>query len=397
MRVIIWGAGKYLPYVYEGMNDDVEVVAIIDSNEVKQGKTIYGIEIMSPQILKRIPFDAIVLSPLKTDPIEEYLFSNGYDTKRIIRFWQTMGDNDILRSRNELLLHTIKQQEIYRARLESAPYEWGLKDTPNILPAMDLLERILEERCSLSRYGDGEFNIMLKKGNPWFQEYDEKLYIRLREVLYSNDEKLLIAVAQNFRSLEQYTEEAADEIRMYMQENRNDILNVLPNRVYYDAYVSRPYLIYRNKKYAKLIFERLRMIWKNRNVLIVEGYHGRLGVGNDLFDDAKKIKRIICPDVNAWNAYDKILSLITKQVAGDDVLVCLSLGPVATVMAYDLCKIGIQSIDIGQIDNEYEWYKRGDIFRTQIKGKMVAELPRVMISDDFDDKEYFSQIIAKID
>lgn len=397
MRVIIWGAGKYLPYVYEGINEDVEVIAIIDFNELKHGKKICGIEIMSPKMLEKLVFDAIILSPLKIDSIEEYLLINGYDTKRIIRFWQSIGDNDILKNRNEILIHNIKQQEIYRARLESAPYEWGLKNIPNILPAIELLERILKEHCSLSRYGDGEFNIMLKRGNPWFQEYDEKLSVRLREVLDSNNDKLLIAIAQNFSGLEQYTEDAADEIRLYMQENRKDILSILPNRIFYDAYVSRPYLIYKDKEYAKIIFELLKKVWRKRNILIIEGHHGRMGVGNDLFDGVSSIKRIICPDVNVWNVYDEILELITKQDVGEDILVCISLGPVATVLAHDLCKIGIQSIDIGQIDNEYEWYKRRVLFRIQIEEKMVAELPRVTISDDFEDKEYINQIVAKLD
>ena len=55
-------------------------------------------------------------------------------------------------------------------------------------------------------------------------------------------------------------------------------------------------------------------------------------------------------------------------------LICITLGPAATVLAYDLGKAGIQAIDIGQLDNEYEWYLQGVQERTEIKGKMVAEI-----------------------
>lgn len=37
----------------------------------------------------------------------------------------------------------------------------------------------------------------------------------------------------------------------------------------------------------------------------------------------------------------------------------ISLGPTATVLAYDLFKAGYQAIDFGHVDVEYEWWRMG--------------------------------------
>lgn len=38
--------------------------------------------------------------------------------------------------------------------------------------------------------------------------------------------------------------------------------------------------------------------------------NSRSGVGNDLFDDANSVERIICPSKNAYSKIDEIESLI---------------------------------------------------------------------------------------
>ena len=58
----------------------------------------------------------------------------------------------------------------------------------------------------------------------------------------------------------------------------------------------------------------------------------------------------------------------------DAELVLISLGPAATVLAFDLARKGIQALDIGQLDTEYEWFLRGVTQRVEIPGKGVAEL-----------------------
>ena len=170
------------------------------------------------------------------------------------------------------------------------------------------------------------------------------------------------------------------------------------SREYYDAYVSRPYMIYKDKdKNASEIFNLYKKLFCDRNILIIEGENTKTGVNNGLLDGAHSIKRILCPDTNAYSAYDKILNKAIESAVSDD-LILITLGPTATILAYDLAMQGYQAIDLGQVDNEYEWFLRHATERIVIEGKSVSELawyriPETQISDD----KYETQIIAHVE
>ena len=85
------------------------------------------------------------------------------------------------------------------------------------------------------------------------------------------------------------------------------------------------------------------------------------------------------------------------QNAKKDDLICISLGPTASVLAFDLAVNGFQALDIGQIDNEYEWYIRDAQFRIPIKGKMVAEVKNHYEKDEIIDAEYAKEVICKVE
>ena len=40
-------------------------------------------------------------------------------------------------------------------------------------------------------------------------------------------------------------------------------------------------------------FDKLKLIWKNRDVVLIEGVYTRFGVGNDLLSGAKSVTRIL--------------------------------------------------------------------------------------------------------
>ena len=50
-------------------------------------------------------------------------------------------------------------------------------------------------------------------------------------------------------------------------------------------------------------------------------------------------------------------------------MILITLGPTATILAYDLAMQGYQAIDLGQVDNEYEWFLRHATERIVIEGK----------------------------
>lgn len=149
----------------------------------------------------------------------------------------------------------------------------------------------------MARFGDNEFELMCGRLRTNYQNINNDLANRLTEVLHSDKENLMIAIADNYRALDKYTDDAAREIRKYLTEDvRKDHMRLLDlNRPYYDAYLSRPYIMYRDKSTAKERFDHIKQLWNDQDVLIVEGEYTRFGVGNDLLDNAASVSRIIVP------------------------------------------------------------------------------------------------------
>lgn len=279
-------------------------------------------------------------------------------------------------------------------------HDWLKKDRqeyyPNIRPAEDAIDKIVNEGKSLARFGDGEFTTIAGRVRHRFQnEPDEQLGQRLKEVLQSDEENLLIGIADNYGSLEKYTEQAKREIRCYLSSQvRKEHLEILsPEKTYYDAYVTRPYVMYADNQTDAPAgrFKNLSRIWANRKCIIVEGSQTRMGVGNDLFDSAAKICRILAPAENAFRRYSDILECCFRQPK--DSLFLLALGPTATVLAYDLCKAGYQAVDVGHVDLEYEWFLRGEGTRTIVAGKYNNEIEGAKTPAQIDNKEYWEQVL----
>lgn len=90
--------------------------------------------------------------------------------------------------------------------------------------------------------------------------------------------------------------------------------------------------------------------------MIVEGTRTHNGVGNDLFDTAGSIERIICPPSNAYGALPAILDACLAY--GRDRLFLLSVGVAAKFLSVELFQRGYRVLDIGNMDMEYEWYLR---------------------------------------
>lgn len=404
-KVYIWGAGYYCDFIYSVIDKiNCLVEGIVDSDlEKQETEWKYGLRISAPEVLSRTAFDYVFISPKKYSGIKKQCRLMGIPEEKIVIYWRDKEADGLFQNRAERVMEAEKRYEKYRNRLLNAPYEWGMREVPLIKSSVELLDRIISEKCSLCRYGDGEFEIMLYRERPWFQRGDNKLAERMREIITSKREDVIIAIADNFGNLEKYKENAADDIREYIVPSREGIISLLDSGcVYYDTYVSRPYIIYKDKEHAKEIFELFKKIWKDRKVLLVEGKTARIGIGNDLFQVAKKIERIECPEKNAWDMYEDILQTV-KEKTERNTLICVSLGPTATVLAYDLAVAGYQALDIGQLDNEYEWYIRGAEERIPIPGKMVAEVEKGSCAYDTTginaecEEKYRQQIIAVID
>lgn len=261
----------------------------------------------------------------------------------------------------------------------------------------DTLDKIINDKCSISRLGDGEFDLILGTGIR-YQKVDPRLTKKLMQILRSGEEKLLIGIgnALDFDYLNKYNDFAKKFWKGWLFDNRFKILKLLSKRKqYYSAQISRFYIDYQDKSNADKYVKKLKGLWDKKNVLIVEGKFSRMGVGNDLFDNMKSKQRIICPAENAFDIYDKILKEVLKY--GKDKLILLALGPTATVLAYDLYKAGYWAIDIGHVDIEYEWFLRKATEKIKIETKYVNEAKDGSKDiHDIHDEKYESEILINL-
>ena len=269
---------------------------------------------------------------------------------------------------------------------------------PNILTNEETIDKIINEKCSIGRLGDGEFFLLTKeKGLSRYQDINDRLCERLLEIMNSQEEKFLVGIPKVFsqEDLEFRTDASKKWWNDYLVQHRQLWYKYINfNKIYANACFTRNYIVVKDKSICKDYFNNIKRIWNNRDILIVEGKYSRLGIGNDLLSNTKSIKRILAPNENAFLKYDEILREVKKQ--SKDKLVLIALGPTATVLSYDLYKLGYQALDIGHIDAEYEWFLKDVEEKVKIENKYTYEAGNYISDDRFESIEYENQIISII-
>lgn len=270
-----------------------------------------------------------------------------------------------------------------------------------IMSPEQTLRYIQKNKCSIARYGDGEFDHILDLKDEGFQARSKELTGKLAEVLKNRDERLLLCIPRCFNTIKGCNEHSGS---FWIEWGRKDnhhqkIVELIRthsgrNYLFGDSQITRPYIDWVDSKRADRTFPMLKALWKDRDILIVEGEQTRLGVGNDLFDDASSIKRILAPAIGAFERSAEIKKTILDHYKGE--LIIMALGPTATVLAADFAAMDIQALDIGNIDIEYEWYLRGAKERVAIPGKFTNEAKDGRGFTQCQDETYLSQIVARV-
>lgn len=211
---------------------------------------------------------------------------------------------------------------------------------------------------SLIRFGDGEF-ILIGGGDIYYQPYSKELADKLSTILLSNHDNLTICIPEIFGDLKHWDKKTRKywccfrAVRYKILQNNTQPANKYK---YGSATVTRPYMgLPDDKKYlAKRYYNKLKKLWDKQDIVFIEGNTTRNGVGNDLYENANSIRRIICPHTNAYVSYDNILSAASK--IDKKTLIIISLGPAGKVLGFELCKQGYHVLDLGHIDSDYEWF-----------------------------------------
>ena len=262
----------------------------------------------------------------------------------------------------------------------------------------ETLDELLATDKSLVRFGDGEFSLI--NGNSIaYQEYQEDLAQEMREILINADKEdnVLVCLPEIFGIFKGNFLQNKDSENFWKNEldyHGRFFQDICKAKRYGSAWISRPYINSEDKSKVATHFEKIKELFAGKDILIVEGATTRAGVGNDLFNNVRSIKRIICPSHHAFSKVDVIQQTVLNHAAGR--LILLMLGPTAKILAYRLSRLGYRALDLGHIDSEYEWMQMGAETKVKLKHKHTAEFNFDQGIEFIEDENYNNQIVADL-
>src|SRR5690606_32545598 len=140
---------------------------------------------------------------------------------------------------------------------------------PKVEDLDSTIDKLLEGKYSIVRFGDGELKLMYGESIK-FQDSSDELGQRLRNIISENADRLLIGVPDVFTSLKQYGRNSRIYWMKDLARTRNKWLALLSDKyTYYNSFITRPYMIYKNKSNSEAIFAKLKLIWNDRDVVII--------------------------------------------------------------------------------------------------------------------------------
>ena len=223
---------------------------------------------------------------------------------------------------------------------------------PAVMTTTDTIKYILKNKCSVARFGDGEFNLCCGKDMSFEKAAgSEELTKKLIEILKTkSNDKILVCIPE-FNSKFNNTKRVSGRLNFweyYWFRMFKKLQGFLINDFYGNTNISRNDVFYENK------LEFINQIWAGRDVVFVIGENGRFIIKEEFFRDINSYETILVPPMNAYKNYNEIFEQCLKHDRNK--LFLIAAGPTATVLAFDLSKQGYQAIDIGHLPNSYDQY-----------------------------------------
>jgi len=217
------------------------------------------------------------------------------------------------------------------------------------LSAEDTLDYLINNQASLARFSDGDIEQLTGAGeyppdSDWTQKSSKLLTSEIERVLFSKEEKLLVAhESPRVFCLNRKEAKAAGVVYNMWTDTRRLLYHYLiKDQVYGHAHVFIPL---HNPNYD---WKKLYLYLKDRDVVIVTGDTHKLS-------EVSLGKRMFFVEAGKHNAFERyeeikndLLKLIAKEnLLKENTLIMASLGPTADILALEMTKTGWQVWDTG--------------------------------------------------
>lgn len=281
------------------------------------------------------------------------------------------------------------------AEIDYLLYKAGIKKCTIKVHSVDrTIEELIHTDKSMVRFGDGEIT-MIRGRSLKLQQVDPEIIEGLKRILGYEYDGMIVTIPEIFEDISIYRKESRQFWKDHLLFSRRVYERYCnTNRTYYNTSISRFYYAIHEKDKNKCDewIHNIKKIWKDKDVVVVEGARTHNGVGNDLLDTARSVERIIGPSSDAYKKVDEILECCRKYPK--DRIFLVSLGVAAKFLTEKLFLGGYRVLDIGNLDMEYEWYlqkadKKVPILKHEIVGEKENQEAGYM--------QYLAQIKERVD
>lgn len=219
---------------------------------------------------------------------------------------------------------------------------------PKILSNDETVDYLVKTDKSIARFGDGEVSLLRNISIP-FQSANPLLAERLMEVLTSPKNNIVIGITDRIQtSTRDENAVSRDFLRSFWGENAYWFIKQLDLNY---TYMNARFTILPESEEK---IDNIRNLWRDNDITVIAGDRVFKNIQYNIFDCAKSIEYIYAPTIDAFNVYDEIFK--KARSIDKNRLVCIILGPTATVLAYDLAQLGYRALDLGHIVKSYDLY-----------------------------------------
>lgn len=278
------------------------------------------------------------------------------------------------------------------AQIDYLLYRAGIKKCPiKVYSVEKTVDELTRTNKSMIRFGDGEIT-MIRGRSLKLQQVEPEIIEGLKRLLTYEHEDMLVTIPEIFDDLSIYRKESRQfwkDHLLFARKIYEKYCN--PARTYYNTSVSRFYYALEDKSVCRKQAEMIRAIWKDKDIVVVEGERTHNGVGNDLLDSARSVERIIGPSSDAYGKLEELFACCKEYPK--DRLFLVSLGVAAKFLVEKLFLEGYRALDIGNLDMEYEWYLHQADYKEEIaKHNVIGE----KANQDAGYQKYLGQIKKRI-
>jgi hypothetical protein len=143
---------------------------------------------------------------------------------------------------------------------------------PKVESIPNTINKIIKDKVSICRFGDGELLYVSEKRSLPFQKQNERLRSYLISILSSKHNHILVGMPVGFYSLENLKKDAKITWRAVIAWTYPRIYRYLDHlKQYYNASMTRFYIEYENKSHCDEWFKKVRSIWDDKNILLKKG------------------------------------------------------------------------------------------------------------------------------